>query len=357
MNESIWEHGYRFEFFQAVRVLERIFRDREPVGGTAYPSREVARFKAQLSLSFPASQIQEVAVREGENPQPEVTVNFLGLTGPSGVLPRHYTEFLLERVSRKDTVLRDFLDIFNHRMVSLFYRAWEKYRFAVGYERGRDTFTDSLRCLVGMGTPGLQGHMAIDDQGLLLYAGLFLQRPHSASGLETMLADYFDMPVQVCMFHGRWISLGEENLTRLGMQCHQLGVNVVCGERVWDRQSKFRIRMGPMNRAAFERLLPGGRDHVPLMEMVRLYSGMELDFEVQLVLQAAEVPSCRLKSLGDGARLGWSSWVITSDHVQDQADTILQEGAAAPHPGGAAGLTQRRAPPPPGARGMRNDVF
>jgi type VI secretion system protein ImpH len=328
MKESISEHGYRFEFFQAVRVLERIFRRREPVGRTAHPSKEIARFKAQLSLSFPASQIQGVEIDEGEDPQPSVTVNFLGLTGPLGVLPRHYTELLLERVSRKDTGLRDFLDIFNHRMVSLFYRAWEKYRFAVGYERGGDVFTDALSCLVGMGTPGLQKRMEIDDHGLLLYAGLLLPRPQSASGLEIMLADYFEVPVQVCMFHGRWISLSEENLTRLGVQCSRLGVNVVCGDRVWDRQSKFRMRIGPIGRAEFERFLPGGRDHGPLMDMVRLYAGLELDFDVQLLLRAAEVPACRLRSTGGGARLGWSSWLSTFGFTVDRADTVLHESAA-----------------------------
>lgn len=323
MRDSIVEQGYRFEFFQAVRMLERLCRDREQVGTSSHPSREVARFRAHLTLSFPASQIQHVEFGEAAEAQPRVTVNFMGLTGPSGVLPRNYTELLLERAYRKDHTLRDFLDLFNHRMISLFYRAWEKYRFPIAYERGNDTFTGYLSSLIGLGTPGLQRRLQLEDQGLLLYAGLFLQRPHSAAALEAILRSYFDIPVQVCQFHGFWVRLGEENHTRLGVQNHQLGFNVVCGSRVWDRQSKFRIRLGPMGRGEFEQFLPGGSAYAPLMQLARLFAGLELDFDAQLVLRARQVPSCRLQSTAGGARLGWSSWLKTRELKHDAADTIL----------------------------------
>jgi type VI secretion system protein ImpH len=322
MKESIVENGCRFEFFQAVRVLERLFPEREPVGGSSHPAREVARFGAHLSLGFPASQIQQVQVGEQEDAQPQVTVNFMGLTGPSGVLPQHYTEFLLERAYLKDRTLRDFLDLFNHRMISLFYRAWEKYRFPVAYERGNDAFTAYLSCMIGMGTPGLQRRLAFEDQSLLLYAGLFQQRPHSAVALESILRDFFELPVSARQFFGRWVRLGEENHTRLGVQNHRLGSNAILGSRVWDRQSKFRIRIGPMSCAAFESFLPGGSANEPLMQLSRLFAGYELDFDVQLIVAAAEVPACRLQSKG-GARLGLSSWLKVREFAHDADDPVL----------------------------------
>jgi len=323
MKDSIAKHGPRFEFFQAVRVLERLFPDREPVGGGAHPAREVARFGAHLTFSFPASEIQEVQIREGDEAPPRVTVNFMGLTGPSGVLPQNYTELLLERAYRKDPTLREFLDLFNHRMISLFYRAWEKYRFPVSYERGNDSFTRYLSSLIGMGTQGMQQRLGFEDQSLLLYAGLFQQRPHSAVALESILRNYFGLPVSVSQFFGHWVRLGEENQTRLGRQNHRLGFQAVLGSRIWDRQSKFRVRLGPMTCAAFESFLPGGRSHEPLMQLSRLFAGLELDFDVQLVLRAREVPACRLRSGGEGARLGLSSWLKVCEFTHEADDPVL----------------------------------
>ena len=324
MRVSIFDNGHRFEFFQAVRVLERLFRNREPVGTTVHPGREVMRFAAHITHSFPASQIQQVQLPEGNtDPQPKVVVNFMGLAGPLGVMPRQYTDLLLERQYAKDNILRDFLDIFNHRLISLFYRAWEKYRFPVAYERGDDAFTRYLSNLIGMGTRGLQQRLALNDQGLLLYAGQFLQRPRSAAALESILRDYFGAPVQVLQFRGHWVKLGEENQTRLGMTNCRLGKSAILGSRVWDCQSKFRIRLGPLDREGFERFLPGERPNEQLMQLCRFFAGLELDYDVQLVLRASRVPACRLQTAKGGARLGWSSWLKTREFSQDADDAVL----------------------------------
>ena len=138
MRYSLFEEAYRFDFFQAVRLLERLYPDREPVGREAHPSREVARFGARVTLEFPASQIQEIMPADDESGPSRMTVNFMGLTGPLGVLPHSYTQLLFQRLLQKDFTLRDFFDLFNHRAISLFFRAWEKYHFPIAYERRRD---------------------------------------------------------------------------------------------------------------------------------------------------------------------------------------------------------------------------
>jgi type VI secretion system protein ImpH len=258
-----------------------------------------------------------------------MTGAFMGLTGPLGALPRHYTELLLERGRRRDWTLRDFLDIFNHRMISLFYRAWAKYRLPIAYEeaawrhRESDRFSQGLFDLIGLGTKGLRGRLGVADQGLLFYTGLLAQHPHSASALVGFLQDYFGVPVDVVQFIGQWLSLASESRSRLGPGEAQnaLGVSAVAGARVWDQQAKFRLRLGPLTFAQFCHFLPTGSAFRQLVHLSRFFAGQEHDFDVQLLLQASDVPWCRLGRRGQGAvRLGWSTWLKTREFTRDATD-------------------------------------
>ncbi len=326
--QTLFDEPYRFDFFQAVRLLERIYPERQPVGLDVDPAREVVHFRTRLSLAFPPSQIYGIKRNgvEDEGP-PEMTVAFMGLTGPLGVLPHHYTELLMERTRYKDTALWEFLDLFSHRMVSLFYRAWEKYRFAIAYERSRqDRFTEYLFDIVGMGTGGLRGeHLHIPDQGLLLYGGLIAQRPHSASAVEAVLGDYFGAPARMQQFAGQWLKLEEEDLTRLGTANHQLGISTIAGTRVWDDQSKFRMKFGPLTFEKFKAFLPVGSAFKPAAALIRFLAEMEFDFDVQLTLRAGEVPECLLTTRAQEHRpmLGWTTWLKTRDFVEDDSQVVL----------------------------------
>jgi len=269
-----------------------------------------------------------------------MTVAFLGLTGPSGVLPQHYTSLLIERchVKHKDFALRDYFDIFHHRMVSLFYRAWEKYHFQFAYERVQlekpsedDDFTFSLYSLVGLGTAGLRRRMAFDDEAVLYYGGYFAHFPRSAISLECLLNDYWLIPVQVQQFRGQWLYLSEDEQTALasaarprGLNC-ALGVNALVGTRVWNVQSMFRIRIGPVNYRDFREFMPVGRRLLPLCQMARLYAGMEFDFDVQVVLKKEEVPWCQLPAdPAEAPRLGWNSWVRSGPMPRDADEAVFR---------------------------------
>ncbi|HYP28086.1 MAG TPA: type VI secretion system baseplate subunit TssG [Blastocatellia bacterium] len=321
------DEPYRFEFFQAVRLLGMISPDRQPVGRTSVPSREVVRFRTRVSLEFPPSQIHQITKADGEDggeAPPQMMVAFMGLTGPLGVLPSHYTELLLERTRYKDTALWDFLDLFNHRMISLFHRAWEKYRFAMTYERGTDQFTEFLFHMIGMGTRGLRGRMSFPDQALLFYSGLVTQRPHSASAIESIIGDFFGITARVVQFSGQWLRLDDESLSRLGSANSELGVNTVAGSRVWDSQSKFRLRLGPLRFDEFTAFLPTGNAFKPASELVRFLAGMEFDFDVQPVLKAEEVPACILTTRAKRRpMLGWTSWLKTRDFDEDDGQVVL----------------------------------
>lgn len=334
VDKMLHDEPYRFDFFQAVRLLERLMPDRLPVGRVTeegqvtLPAREVARFRTRVSLLFPPSQVHDLELfeEEGRERPPQMEVAFMGLTGPLGVLPNHYTELLIDRLRAGDRTLHDFLDLFNHRMISFFYRAWEKYRFPVAYERRSidDQFTSCLFAITGLATRGLRGQMSVRDDSLLCYGGLISQRPHSASAFAAIVGDYFGVPTRVLQFTGQWLTLDAESISKLGQGNSALGISTVAGARVWDSQSKFRLKMGPMSYKQFIAFLPAGSAFNPVMEIIKLLAGPEFDFDVQLVLKAEEVPGTVLTTRARRRPMvGWNTWLKTKTFVLDDEQVVL----------------------------------
>lgn len=330
------QEPYLFEFFQAVHLLERLFPDRSPVGRFNPPGSEVVRFGAHSTLAFPASEIQ--ALEWSADGMGHMTVNFMGLTGPEGVLPLYYTTFLIERQRAGDQSAADFFDLFNHRMISLFYLAWEKYRFSVAYERdGLDPFSHHLMDLVGLGTPGLQNRLPVLDDSLLYYSGLLAQRPRSAEALQDLLSDYFEVPVEVKQFAGAWYPIDQSTQTEIGGalgESEQLGLGAVVGDEVWDQTARVRIVLGPLSLQQYLQFLPQGSAFEPLRALTNFFSNREFDFEVQLILDRKEVPPCELGDEGETApQLGWHSYITTRPMQDNASETILQlwEGNAHEH--------------------------
>jgi type VI secretion system protein ImpH len=265
-------------------------------------------------------------------------VNFMGLTGPEGVMPLYYTSLLAERTRSGDGSAVDFFDIFNHRIISLFYLAWEKYRFSVAYEReGLDAFSHHLMDLIGMGTPGLQNRLPVLDDSLLYYSGLLAQRPRSAVALRNLLSDYFEVPVEVEQFAGGWYPLDRNTQTALeeGLgESGQLGFGAVVGDEVWDQTARVRIAIGPLSLEKYQDFLPQGSAFASLRALTNLFSNGEFDFEIQLILDRRDVPPCELGAEGENApQLGWHTYIRTREMKEDASETILQlwEGNADDH--------------------------
>lgn len=328
LNQQLLDEPYRFEFFQAVRLLEKIFPEKKPVGGDALPHEEVARFRSRMGLSFPASEIQELKQsfdEYTEREKLEMFINFMGMVGVSGAMPVHYTELIMERVRYRDTAMWAFMDIFTHRAVAMFFRAWEKYRFPVSYERGQDDFTAYLFDFSGLGTNGLRGRMDLPDESLLPYGGLIAQKPHSATALGNILSDYFQVKAKILQFFGQWLDLDSASITRLGQANSGLGTTAIIGTRVWEQQSKFRIVLGALNFNQFQMFLPNGSAYKPLKSIVRFMHGTEFDFDVQLILQAKQVPSTILTTRAmRRPMLGWTSFLKTKPFTQDDDQLVLQ---------------------------------
>lgn len=339
LKDRLFAESYRFRFFQAVRLLEKLRpkqgdgearpdpanRDAMGVGQDANPDEEVVRFRAHPSLEFPPSPVYEITGQE-DGPA-EMVVAFMGLTGPLGVLPRHYTELVIEGKREKEPALSAFLDMFNHRLISLFYRAWEKYRLEVAFEKGeRDHFSRYLMSLIGLGTPGLQNRLSLNDKALLPYTGMIAQQPRSVCALESLLQNFFGLCIEIQQFGGQWFKLDESSRSTLGQKGrnNRLGVSTVIGEKVWDRQAKFTVRIGAMGYAKFVDFLPQGKAYRAANELVRLFAGQEFDFALQLVLKKEEVPECQLGGDEQSApKLGWSTWLMSQPPDRDVDDVLL----------------------------------
>jgi type VI secretion system protein ImpH len=349
LEEVLFQRGYEFEFFQAVRLLARIFAERRPVGTTAKPKEEFARFgqlggsadakEARLAMAFPASAVHNIERNPGVERVPDsedparMTVAFLGLTGTQGVMPLCYTEWTIARKAAKDDTLGAFFDLFNHRLLSLFYRAWEKhtppvlYELAAARNQRPDPFTHYLYDLIGMGTDGLRGRMRVQDESLLLYAGLIAQRPHSAGALRGILRDYFAVPVEIDQCVGDWYELEEADRCCLApeFEGNQLGESAFLGDEVWNQQGLFRLRVGPLGLERFLEFLPNGPAMARLVELTTYLVGQAMAFDVQVFLRAEEVPYCRLDDEGsDAPRLGWIGWLKTGEFGAPAGDAVFR---------------------------------
>lgn len=328
VDEWLFEEGYRFDFFQAVNLLEMADsrKVKVSVGEGAEPEKEAVRFKSAVGLDFPASDIVEVNPPEDEGTPAHMVVNFMGLAGNLGPLYHPTTELILERLSQKDTAFKDFLDIFNHRLVSLFYRIRKLHRIGLEFRTpGQDRFSEYLYSVLGLGTPGLQARMQVRDRALLYYAGLISQQPRSMIGLEFILSDYFQVKVKGNQFRGQWYDLEESQLTRIGSrgQNQRLGADaVVVGTRVWNQEASFELVLGPLTHEEFLNFLPIGWGFSPLCDLTRFYIGDEYDFSFRLILKAEDVPESRL-SATKGPRLGWTSWLKTTEWQEDDSQVEL----------------------------------
>ena len=319
-------HPASFGFFQAVRLLERLYPTRARVGEFGNPEDEVAHFGANPSLAFPASEIEALSL-PSDRPA-RLLVNFMGLIGPLGVLPYHFTQLVAERLRARDRALAGFLNMFQHRIISLFYRAWQKQHFPADARReGTDRVTGHLLDLVGLGLPGDRNHLPVPDEALVFYAGAVAPQPRSAIALQQLLEDCFNVPVEVEQFVGGWYPLSPDNQCRVGNEAgavDQLALGAVVGDEVWDQQARVRLRLGPLTREQYDRFLPTGSAYRLLGALARFFSHDQFDFEVQLVMARKAVPACRLGAEGEApATLGWGTWLGRAVFARDPDETVL----------------------------------
>ncbi|MFT4179231.1 MAG: type VI secretion system baseplate subunit TssG [Thermomonas sp.] len=306
----------RFGFFQAVRLLY----DAHGFDGRGTGARPgPLRFTTPPSLAFPPAELHGIENSEGNT---RVCVNFMGLTGPSGVLPRNYTELLIARKTNRDRAAQDFFDLFNHRLLSLFWQAWAKHRPEIGRQFGfNNSVLRYLEHIVGLGTPALQSRLRPTRRGdvagkplpgaaLTYFSGLIAQRPHGERAIAQVVSAVVGAPVEASGCLGTWQDITAGARTQLGRANHRLGDGCVLGARYWDRQTTLQLTIGPLRRERFNSLLPRGVRLGDVIELTQFLTGIALDLRVRLSLHASEVPPLRLGARdANRPQLGWNTWL------------------------------------------------
>jgi type VI secretion system protein ImpH len=324
---ALEERPYDHDFFHAVRRIECLHPDKPRIGRALRPADEPLRFGQEPSLAFAPATLSAYSPATARRP-PRLEVRFFGLLGPNGPLPLHLTEFARERLLRAgeaaDATFARFLDLFHHRFLALFYRAWAQAQPTVSLDRPKDDrYSAYVGALVGVGSQASRERDAVGDYAKLFFSGLLARQVRNRDGLEALLTGYFRLPARVEEFIGHWMRLPTEDRTRLGAgnDSARLGVGAMLGGRVWDRQHKFRIHLGPLTLKQYEAFLPGGGALAKLVALVRQYLCFELDWDLRLVLAKAEVPQV---SLGRYGRLGWTTWLGHQPRTADAGDLMLQ---------------------------------
>jgi len=307
----------RMDFFHVLRLLENARPDLPRIGASLRPRDDAVRFGQDPELVFHPTALARFTRADGDA-KARLAVNFFGLLGANGPMPTHITEYVRDRLRQGgDGTMRAFLDVFHHRMVALFYRARAAAEPVISLDRAdADRFSDFVGSLFGIGTPSLRERDAIGDFAKLHFAGLLANKARPAAGLVTILRAYFALPVRVEQFVGHWMRLPDEAHSRLGASenGNRLGSSMLLGRSVWDCQHKFRIVIGPVDYADYQRFLPGGDSMQRLLAWVRTYAGMTLDWDVRVVLKKEQMPPLRL---GGTTRMGWSTWLASTAARRD----------------------------------------
>lgn len=301
-------------FFQAIRRLESEQPGKARVGFAHHLQDDIVRFGQHLSLTFESAPVEDFQEGDGSDP-PRMRVNFTGLLGPNGPMPLNITDALHQRLLHdKDKAHPEFLDMLQTRVIALYYRSWAACQITASYERTRhEAFSKYVSSLLGIGAPVFQERDSIRDDAKRYYGAWLAMQTRNAEGLRSILAEYFGVPADIEEFVGQWIEVPGDCQCRLGETrvTGKVGQNLILGSRFWDRQQKFRIRLGAMDWDRYQSMLPSGSRLMHLVDWVRNYVGEELEWDVCLVLKREEVPRI---SLGRQGQLGWTTWLKRDEY-------------------------------------------
>jgi type VI secretion system protein ImpH len=311
----------RFTLFAALRLLEAAHADLPRLAESRRSADDAVRLGQPPHLFFAPSDVSDFKLDAGKKPR--LTQYSFGIFGPNGALPLHLTEYAHERQRQHDDpTLADFVNTFQHRLISLFYRAWANADPATNFDRpDSDRFVAYVGAFLGLAPESTRRRDSVTDYAKLSRSGQLAPQSRSAESLEAALADYFDLPIRIRPFVGAWLKIPGDAYTRLGGERDYalLGAGATLGAASWQCQHKFEIVIGPLSLAAFRNFLPGTRALRELRDLVRFYTNDEWSWQVRLLLRDVDVPGV---TLGGQGNLGWTTWMCHSPQMAD--DVVLQ---------------------------------
>ncbi|WP_336365599.1 type VI secretion system baseplate subunit TssG [Marinobacter sp. C2H3] len=320
--QPVLGNARRYSFFQLVDLIHRHHGDDLEQDGVGQPGHPRIRFSASAGLGFPGSDVVDARSPEHEHAPYQLEVSFLGLHGAQSPLPGYYLEDLAWEAGQDLGIRRHFLDFFNHRLVTLFHRAWRKYRYYVRFRPGAsDGFSERVYALMGLGDPRLREATPVHWPKMLAYAGLIAGRSRSPEVVCGVVGHCFDLDdVTIEPWVLRKVAIADDQQTRLGQANVRLGEDTLVGNRIRDRSGKFILRLGNLTRARFADFLPNGRDHGRLVKLMELTTREQLAYDLELQMRPRDI---RPMQLGQDTRLGWTAF-MTPERARRQTTVRLQ---------------------------------
>ena len=311
MIKHIISQASQIDFYKAVFIIENQLKkdglEHRHVGYDSNPKHELIKFTATQKFGYPGNAItklEETSFEDGLH-KVNMQVSFMGLTGCSGALPQFYSELVMQRLRYKDTTMRDFYDMFNHRLISLYYRAWKKYKPSLNHinkDKNKDPYTQILGLLSG----GYNEHQ-------LHFSGLYSRKIRNASDLKSILTSYLGCDVAIKQMIGQWHDLKPQEQTRLASQAlfegqhARLGVDTVIGKQIWDVSSSIEIHISSDDPSKAKSLLPKGSLFELSNKIIKDYVGNSVQFRLIIESDFHELEAVSLSK--NSCQLGANSFL------------------------------------------------
>lgn len=306
--KHLFAQPYDFGFLQAVRIFQRLLRSNLKVGEAINAQDEVLSFSGRHTYSLPSSDIYAVKF---DNNKTVLEVNFFNIAGPHGAMPAPLAEQVSLNIREHDYALRDFLDMFNHRLLTIYYKIAEKYSFVLSPEPLAKTVHGSVLTSIAGLSNDVEKYLSLDTATLAQYAGILWQRPRSAAGLEQLLTDYFGIDVKVEQFVGSWVNIERRQRSFMGGKRgrnNKLGHTSFLGKRFWQAAHHFVVHVGPLDSNMFRLFVPTGEGYLEMCDLIRCYAPMEYTFQLKVALKdRQQLTPMKFGNESSDTRLGWTS--------------------------------------------------
>ncbi|MDC9768168.1 type VI secretion system baseplate subunit TssG [Proteus mirabilis] len=289
---TIW----RANFYRFCQLLEKVSPQSPPLGTTDDIKDDPLRFRPWPGMGFPAGELRTV---EQHSTKPElpltVRTNFLGLYGIDSPLPTSYLDDIAQGVDGTE-VLTEFLDIFNHRIITQYYRIWRKYAYPATFEAGgTDATSQCLLGLIGLGIPGCAERIATPISRFLALLSTMRLPTRNSEGVKALIS-LLAPNTQAVINEYDIVKVPVDERTSLARhQRVSLATRPTLGKTAKDTTSRILISLTTYHPQEAQGWLPGGHLYTDFLVLLRVYLGYRSDACLKLTVPISILPEPRLQ--------------------------------------------------------------